>query len=723
MSAPPNATTAPTAGDAPATDRLAFLRITDATRRTLAGLRPAVEGSVPAIANEFYALIGRTPELAPLVGDAANIARLKEGQAKHWSALFSGTIDNALLERSVDVGTRHANAGLAPRWYIGGYCLFVEKLVAMIAARHHARPALAEEIAAVMKVVFLDMDMAISTYISAGEGNRVRNEMLSLSEVLDRELELAVGEISGQAARLAEGADTLAQVSANVRTNAEKLNASIGITFENVCSVSTSTEQLQECGNEISRHLEKASAVTDDAVKQAAATDETVRGLLVATEKINDVVKLVRSIASQTKLLALNATIEAARAGEAGRGFAVVANEVKNLARQTEDAIQVVSGQAAAIRSGTSKSATMVKDITDHIDAIDSIAGEVTAATDRQRQAAEQIMGSVCAAAAQTQSVSYDSDSLLSEADATRETAAQFKQVASVVSRGIADLHRRLTTIVRSSQVGNRRAAERIQIQLPVTIETGRERHDSYTIDVSTSGTLLAVRVSDSQVGQAITLDMQRLGRIKGRIGAVTNLGTHVKFNELRPEQLDTMQKITAEVHEQDGHQIAFCAEAGRTITDIIEAAIKDGLVSRAGVFDMVYREIQDTSPQQYMSGMTEFADLSLAPVLDQLKAKDGRTVFFIITDRNGYLPTHNEEYRQPQRPGDTTWNLAHCRNRRIFDDRTGILAARNRKPHLVQAYQRDMGGGKMVMLKEYNVPITIDGEHWGSMRMAVKPQ
>ena len=721
MSGSSNPTTARTTGDASGSDRLAFLGITDATRRTIAGLRPTVDASVPAIAEEFYGLIGRTPELAPLIGDAANIARLKQGQAKHWSALFSGTIDNALLERSVDVGTRHARAGLTPRWYIGGYCLFVEKLVARIAARHHARPVLAEEIAAVMKVVFLDMDMAISTYISAGEADRVRNEMLSLSEVLDRELELAVGEISGQAARLAEGAETLAQVSANVRSNAEKLNASIGTTFENVCSVSNSTEQLQECGNEISRQLEKASTVTDEAVKQATATDETVRTLLIATEKINDVVKLVRSIASQTKLLALNATIEAARAGEAGRGFAVVANEVKNLARQTEDAIQLVSGHAATIRAGTSKSAAMVKDITGHIAAIDNIAGEVTAATGRQHQATEQIMGAVCAAAAQTQSVSYDSDSLLSEADATRETAAQFKHVAGVVSRGISDLHRRLTTIVRSSQVGDRRTAERIQISLPVIAETGRERHESHTIDVSTSGTLVAARVSDSQVGQPIVLDIKRLGRVEGRIGAVTTLGTHVKFTELRPEQLDAMQKITTEVHDSDGRYISFCTEAGRTVTGIIEKAIKDGLANREAVFDMVYREIQDTSPQQFTSGMTDFADLYLAPVLDQFKARDGSVVFCIVTDRNGYLPTHNEEYRHPQRPDDTTWNLAHCRNRRIFDDRTGILAARNRKPHLVQAYHRDMGGGKMVMLKEYNVPITIDGEHWGSMRLAVK--
>ena len=54
--------------------------------------------------------------------------------------------------------------------------------------------------------------------------------------------------------------------------------------------------------------------------------ENNVAELLRKSNQINEIVDVIKSIASQTNLLALNASIEAARAGEAGRGFAVVAD-------------------------------------------------------------------------------------------------------------------------------------------------------------------------------------------------------------------------------------------------------------------------------------------------------------------------------------------------------------------------------------------------------------
>lgn len=55
------------------------------------------------------------------------------------------------------------------------------------------------------------------------------------------------------------------------------------------------------------------------------------------SERADEALQTILSVAAATKMLALNASIEAARAGEHGKGFAVVAHEVGQLAKTTND--------------------------------------------------------------------------------------------------------------------------------------------------------------------------------------------------------------------------------------------------------------------------------------------------------------------------------------------------------------------------------------------------
>src|SRR5439155_718412 len=91
------------------------------------------------------------------------------------------------------------------------------------------------------------------------------------------------------------------------------------------------------------------------------------------------------------------------------------------------------------------------------------------------------------------------------------------------------------------------------------------------------------------------------------------------------------------------------------------------------------------------------------------------------MIETNGYLPVHNKIYSHPQRPGDVAWNTANSRNRRIFNDPAGLAAGRNLRTYLVQSYARDMGNGKMVMMREIDVPIHVRGRHWGGFRTAYR--
>ncbi|MBE1296864.1 MAG: chemotaxis protein [Rhodobacteraceae bacterium] len=163
---------------------------------------------------------------------------------------------------------------------------------------------------------------------------------------------------------------------------------------------------------------------------------------------------------------------------------------------------------------------------------------------------------------------------------------------------------------------------------------------------------------------------------------------------------------------------IAFVTDMAANIGSQFEKALESGEITEAELFDRTYVPIPNTNPQQVMTGVTKFTDKVLPPLLESALELDPRVVFSAAVDVNGYLPTHNKKFSHPQGP-DPDWNMANCRNRRIFDDRVGLKAGRNTGPFLMQVYRRDMGGGEFAMMKDLSAPITVNGRHWGGLRMA----
>jgi methyl-accepting chemotaxis protein len=167
-----------------------------------------------------------------------------------------------------------------------------------------------------------------------------------------------------------------------------------------------------------------------------------------------------------------------------------------------------------------------------------------------------------------------------------------------------------------------------------------------------------------------------------------------------------------------DSPYIEAALETSGRIARLYEEAIDAGRIRLDDLFDERYQPIAGTNPIQHTTRFTALTDALLPALQEAVAASLPKVVFCAAVDRNGYLPTHNARFSKPQ-GSDPVWNAAHCRNRRIFADRTGLAAGRSQRRFLLQTYRRDMGGGQHVLMKDLSAPITVKGRHWGGLRLA----
>jgi methyl-accepting chemotaxis protein len=541
-------------------------------------------------------------------------------------------------------------------------------------------------------------------------------------ELLELELGAMIRQLERAANSVAGGAEATAVTLATIRQRTDALTGRTSAAHSTATTFSQAADKFTHSAEGIGSQVRDASRLADQAAAAAHEASLNVDRLRESSAAIGNVVNLIAQIAKQTTLLALNSTIEAARAGTAGRGFAVVASEVKALAVQTQNATEEIKKKIDALQRDATGSVDAVHRISQAIEAIRPVFENVNGAVAGQNETTSDMSDNAAAASHFIVSVG---DSAAEIDSATKEAEAHGESVASAgkaVTMFAQKLKSRCAVLLRQDESEDRRRRERLPCNLQIEIQTARGPIAAPAYEISMEGILICGQNAERlPLNEPLNATLQSVGACRIRITERSTAGARARFETPGAELAEKIEDKLWSIHDENTEFVTRAMEAGTALAKIFEDAVTSGAISADDMFDEDYVEIASTSPLQYRTRILNWADRALPPFQEAFLARDPRMVFCVMIDRNGYLPVHNKIYSHPQRPGDVVWNTANSRNRRIFNDAAGLAAGRNLRSYLIQSYARDMGNGNTIMMREIDVPIRVNGRHWGGFRTAYK--
>jgi len=296
-----------------------------------------------------------------------------------------------------------------------------------------------------------------------GELGQVFNEtVVKIHELIERVGQTVV-EVERQADRVQQVSGESNLAVAGQRSQIEQVATAMNEMSATAQEVARSAAAAVDSAQSVNQETVSGRALVESQVgsiqRLAGEIDQSVaviNQLASDSASISQVLDVIKGIAEQTNLLALNAAIEAARAGEQGRGFAVVADEVRNLAKRTQQSTEEIEAMISKLQGGVGAAVKAMNVSHQMADTTVSESGKVQLALENILGAVGMIVDQnqqIATAAEEQTAVAQDIDQNIVEISQAGERTAEGASQTEQASRELSGLVSRLKQLIGAFRV------------------------------------------------------------------------------------------------------------------------------------------------------------------------------------------------------------------------------------------------------------------------------